>query len=131
MPRKQLQARFDPDVVEAVEAYADDHDISRSEAMRRMLRGGLSAQGYEIATPDGGTTTADALDELRSEQTEHFDQLRQDLQILLGGLAVGVVAAVVVAAGLSPAISLIALWVGAIVPSFAFGATVFRRVVSE
>ena len=62
MPRKQLQARFDPDVVESVEDYADDHDVSRSEAMRRMLRAGLSDNGYEIAVADGvGTGQLDEL----------------------------------------------------------------------
>ena len=40
MSRELLQARFDADDVEQVEQYAEQKDISRSEAMRRLLRAG-------------------------------------------------------------------------------------------
>mgnify|MGYP007091107762 CR=1 FL=1 len=41
MPRKpRLQTRAENDTANAVEAYADEHDIGESEAVRR--------QGYEI-----------------------------------------------------------------------------------
>lgn len=80
MPRKQLQARFDPDVVDAVEQYGDEHDVSRSEAMRRMLRAGLSQNGYEVAVADGmGTATDDLterLDTIEQRQAERHAELQ-------------------------------------------------------
>jgi hypothetical protein len=38
-----IQARADPDTVEGIEEYAEERDISRSEAIRRLLREGLEA----------------------------------------------------------------------------------------
>lgn len=52
MARELLQARFDPDTVEAVEDLAEEKDISRSEAMRRALRDGLSAQQEQPSEND-------------------------------------------------------------------------------
>lgn len=77
MARKQLQARFDPDVVDAVEDYADDHDISRSEAMRRMLRSGLSSNGYEIAVADGVGAVGE-IEKLRNDLTQ-MEQRQMEL----------------------------------------------------
>jgi len=47
MPRPQLQARFPEDTADAVEEYADEHDISRSEAMRRLVDEGLASRKRE------------------------------------------------------------------------------------
>lgn len=44
MARELLQARFDADTVETVENYADEKEISRSEAMRRLLRTGAETE---------------------------------------------------------------------------------------
>ena len=41
MARELLQARFDPDTVEQIQEYADEMDISRSEALRRAVREGV------------------------------------------------------------------------------------------
>lgn len=95
MPRKQLQARFDADVVDAVEGYANDHDISRSEAMRRMLRSGLSQNGYQVAVADGvGTATEidalrDDLSRIERQQTELAQQRNQRIRRTWGGMMVG------------------------------------------
>lgn len=43
MPRELVQARADPDTVQGIEDYADERDISQSEAIRRLLREGLEA----------------------------------------------------------------------------------------
>jgi hypothetical protein len=54
MPRKpRLQTRAENDTANAVEAYADDHDIGESEAVRRLIRAGLIENGYadEIDVP--------------------------------------------------------------------------------
>ena len=60
MARKQLQARFDADVVETVEQFADDKEISRSEAMRRALREGLMLHGYELDVAGNSERREDA-----------------------------------------------------------------------
>ncbi len=55
MSRELLQARFDPDTVEAVQEYADEKDISRSEALRRAVREGvltLARDADDTATDD-------------------------------------------------------------------------------
>jgi hypothetical protein len=61
-----MQARFDPDVVEATEQLADDKDISRSEAMRRTIREGLMLYGHEIG----------------AESEQQTDELRQSITLL-------------------------------------------------
>ena len=58
MPRELLQARFDPDTVETVEQFAQDKDISRSEALRRLVRAGARSKGL---TDDTDTDTDDGL----------------------------------------------------------------------
>ena len=68
MGRKKVQTRADPDTVEALTDYADDHELSQSEAVRRMIRAGLSANDYEIAAADGMGTGQ--LDELANQLTE-------------------------------------------------------------
>ena len=60
MAREQLQARFDADVVETVEQFADDKDISRSEAMRRALREGLMLHGYDLDVAGDSARREDA-----------------------------------------------------------------------
>jgi len=47
MKREQLQARCDPDTVEAVKEYQDEKDITKSEAVRRLIRAGLDAKARE------------------------------------------------------------------------------------
>ena len=66
MGRKRLQTRADADTADAVEDYADDHDLTQSEDVRRMIRAGLTQHGYEIATADGMGTVAD-IEQVRSE----------------------------------------------------------------
>lgn len=48
MARQKVQTRCDGDTVEAIENYCDDHDVSQSEAVRRLIRAGLIERGYEI-----------------------------------------------------------------------------------
>jgi hypothetical protein len=47
MKREQLQARCDPDTVEAVKEYQERKDITKSEAVRRLIRTGLDAKARE------------------------------------------------------------------------------------
>jgi len=46
MGRERIQTRADGDTVEQIETYTDDHDVSQSEAIRRLIRRGLEAEGY-------------------------------------------------------------------------------------
>jgi len=52
MSRELLQARFDDDTVEQVEQYAEDTDITRSEALRRCVRTQLRKEGYRDSRKD-------------------------------------------------------------------------------
>jgi len=51
MKREQLQARCDPDTVEAVKEYQDEKDITKSEAVRRLIRAGLEAKDEDEYGP--------------------------------------------------------------------------------
>ena len=47
MPREQLQARCDPDTIDEVQQLADENGISKSEAVRRLIREGIEAKADE------------------------------------------------------------------------------------
>jgi len=64
MARERIQTRADADTLEQVEQYADDKDISYSEAVRRLVRTGLIEKGYREAEADG-----DQLAEARMNET--------------------------------------------------------------
>jgi len=51
MAREKVQTRCDSDTTDAIENYADEHDVSESEAVRRLIRAGLIHHGYEIDVP--------------------------------------------------------------------------------
>jgi hypothetical protein len=52
MGRERIQTRADGDTVDQIENYREDHDVSNSEAMRRLIRRGLEAEGYRGETDD-------------------------------------------------------------------------------
>lgn len=64
MGRERIQTRADADTLEQVEQYADDKDISYSEAVRRLVRTGLIEKGYREAE-----TADDELAEARINET--------------------------------------------------------------
>ena len=64
MARERIQTRADADTLEQVEQYAEDKDISYSEAVRRLVRTGLIEKGYREAEADG-----DELAEARMNET--------------------------------------------------------------
>jgi len=47
MKREQLQARCDPDTVDDVKAFQEAKGITKSEAVRRLIRTGLEAKADE------------------------------------------------------------------------------------
>ena len=53
MARERIQTRADTDTLEQVEQYAEDKDISYSEAVRRLVRTGLIEKGYREAEAAG------------------------------------------------------------------------------
>jgi len=46
MARERIQTRADADTLSQVEQYAEDREISESEAVRRLVRTGLIEKGY-------------------------------------------------------------------------------------
>jgi hypothetical protein len=47
MPQDRYQTRLPTDDAERVDDYAENHDISESEAVRRLIRAGLNAEAAE------------------------------------------------------------------------------------
>lgn len=68
MAKTRLQTRADSDTANAVDDFADEHNLSQSEAVRRIIRAGLSQYDYQIPTADGMGTGQ--LQELRHELSE-------------------------------------------------------------
>lgn len=64
MARERIQTRADADTLEQVEQYAEDKDISYSEAVRRLIRAGLIEKGYRESEAAG-----DDLAEARINET--------------------------------------------------------------
>lgn len=98
MAKPHISTRIDEGFHDEIEEYAEEHDISRAEAMRRLLRNGLDYDNAEelrdaqeelredmdemcdVIIPDGGRAITDEVDMLRNE----LAQLRQ----YLGGAVV-------------------------------------------
>ena len=68
MARELIQTRADGDTVEALEEFAEESDITRSEAIRRLVRSGLAQQGHPVKAADGSGQLTDRLDRLEAEQ---------------------------------------------------------------
>lgn len=69
MGKSRAQTRIDPDTESRVEEYADEREISESEALRRLIEAGLTDKGYPVE----GTV-------------RRFDQAGNFRQLLKGGL---------------------------------------------
>lgn len=52
MGRKKVQTRCDPNTADSIEQYAENRNISESEAIRRLLRTGLHIQGMKVEDYD-------------------------------------------------------------------------------
>jgi len=68
MARELIQTRADGDTVEALEEFAEESDITRSEAIRRLVRSGLAKHGHPVKAADGAGQLTDRLDRLEAEQ---------------------------------------------------------------
>jgi len=91
----QRSFRLPPDVAEAVDSYAEEHGITKSEAYRRVIKQGIEVQqsdvtviqGTEQTVPDGGQ-----LEETQNqveEVSEDLDSLSEQLQKVMLPLSVG------------------------------------------
>jgi hypothetical protein len=88
MAREQLQARCDADTVGQIEQYAEEKDIAKSEAMRRMLRAGLRVKGYRDETGENVHIGEGAVRDL-SDTPELSEANISGTVRLLGGALVG------------------------------------------
>ncbi len=48
MGKEHANTRVEQDTKAAIERYADDRDLNQSEATRRLIRSGLSTEGYGV-----------------------------------------------------------------------------------
>lgn len=87
MPRDLIQTRADADTIEALEAFAEERDITRSEAIRRLIRTGLAQEGHPVAATDGAGQLADRLEAIETRQAEREQAERLQTLALLAGLA--------------------------------------------
>ena len=51
MTKKKVQTRVDRDLAKRIDEYAEKKGISESEAMRRLINGGLVVKGYRRPNP--------------------------------------------------------------------------------
>lgn len=87
MARELIQTRADGDTVEALEEFAEESDITRSEAIRRLLRSGLAQQGHPVKATDGAGQLADRLEAIENRQAEREHAERLHTAALVVGLA--------------------------------------------
>ena len=87
MARELVQTRADGDTVEALEEFAEESDITRSEAIRRLLRSGLAQQGHPVKAADGSGQLADRLEAIENRQAERKHVERLHTATLAVGLA--------------------------------------------
>ena len=72
MGRTKVQTRADDDTTQALAEYADEKDITQSEAVRRLIRDGLLTRGYELDVPEAATATDDGGEVYTVRQTGTF-----------------------------------------------------------
>ena len=83
MGRERLQTRADSDTVEQVRDYTQDRDISDSEAVRRLLRRGLQAEGYRpTAISSEADAPADSTAKYDTGDSDRRGVLQQDISLL-------------------------------------------------
>mgnify|MGYP002760377823 CR=1 FL=1 len=80
MGKEPVNIRCSPDTIETVEQYADENDLGKSEAYRRVIREGVMLHGYDLDVPE-------------AEQVERHESLHQRvgineaiMTVLLAGL---------------------------------------------
>lgn len=105
MPKPRIQTRVDENVKGRVEAYAEDRDITQSEAMRHLIVRGLDYEAGELAATDGGD-----IEEMRQELQEREESERKRDVLLTATIVAGITAVVFP----EPLVLLVALAVAAL-----------------
>lgn len=62
--KDRVQTRLDADDIRRVEDYQRDHDITESEAVRRLVQRGLLEEGYTDAAPGATGSVRDDLENI-------------------------------------------------------------------
>lgn len=95
MTKETISARVSGKTYTGVEEFAEERDISKSEATNRLLDKALDAEeeGGMLPFTDGGTEVKQTLDQTQQQTEELQTQIEssstnQQLQILALGLAV-------------------------------------------
>ena len=86
MARELVQTRADADTVETLEAFAEERDITRSEAIRRLIRTGLAQEGHPVAATDGAGQLTNRLEAIEARQAEQENADKLHTAALLTGL---------------------------------------------
>lgn len=55
MGKTRVQTRVDDDTHDRIGEFRDTNNLSDAEAVRRLLRAGLSAKGHPVTAADGGS----------------------------------------------------------------------------
>lgn len=55
MGKSRVQTRVEPDTKHQIDAYAEEAGVGDAEALRRLIRTGLAAEGHPVTATDGGT----------------------------------------------------------------------------
>jgi len=90
--KEMVGVRLPKDTLERIEEYAERQDISKSDALRRMIERGVDLEeaGLTVAASQSGepmsdgAPTAEEYVSLRAE----FHQFQQDASLLIGGFVV-------------------------------------------
>ena len=92
----QRSFRLPPDVAEAVDQYAENNEITKSEAYRRVIKQGIEVQqsdvtviqGTEQALPDGGQLekTQSQVQEVSKDIDSLNRQLNNSILVLVVGI---------------------------------------------
>jgi predicted DNA-binding protein len=92
----QRSFRLPPDVAEAVDQYAENNEITKSEAYRRVIKQGIEVQqsdvtviqGTEQALPDGGRLkkTQSQVQEVSKDIDTLNQQLNNSILVLVAGI---------------------------------------------
>jgi hypothetical protein len=118
MGKTRVQTRVEPDTKSQIDDYAEDRDIGDAEALRRLIRSGLAAEGHAVTTADGGPETNTLL-----------ERLAAPLTVGIGAALLAFAAGLMTAAGLlaangSLAVALVALGLSTVFMILAAGTVV-------
>jgi hypothetical protein len=89
MTKKAVTAKVSPNTVERLEEWAEEKDISRSEATNRLLDKALDIEENDkvIVQTDGGTLIEDRLDELEYTQQKQLETLEDTQNVIQDRIA--------------------------------------------